>query len=115
MSREQSYLNILGACTLMQRHIAIILDAKASEAEKTRNWLCRHVLASSYHEDKSQLTESNKFHEQIVEMIEGITKVESGLAAHLKIFFSEEEVSSGLDGLTDFFGDSGSNDVNDVQ
>lgn len=111
MSREQSYLDILAASTLMQQHIAIILDAKASEAEKSRNWLCRHILETAYSEDKSQLTESKKFHEQIVEVIEGITKVELGLAAHLKIFFSDDDDSSTLDGMSDLFGSSQSYDA----
>lgn len=102
MNRDEAFLKVLKATAKIQRHVAIILEAKATEAEKARNWLCRHVLESSYSVDTDQLEESNKFHDQIVEAIEGITKVELGLAANLKAILNQDDESEGLDGFSDF-------------
>lgn len=111
MSRDDSYINILRATARMQYHIATILEAKADEAEKSRNWICRHVSASSFSNDEDQLKQPIQFHEQIVEAIDGITKVESGLAANLKVLLNQEDDtdlnSSGFGDLFNLGDDNG--------
>lgn len=103
MSRDDAYLKILSATADIQQYVAGILQAKAAEARKTRNWLCHHVHRSSFEDQHGdQFEESYKFHEQIVEAIDGITKVEEGLAANLKVLLGQEEESAGgMNSLSD--------------
>lgn len=43
MSREQSFMNVLDAAAKVQWNVAMILEAKAVEVEKARNWIINHV------------------------------------------------------------------------
>jgi len=106
MSREQAYLHILDAASKVQWNVAMILEAKALEAEKVRNWILNHVYHNSFDEDEKQLSEPLDIHKQIVEVLEGLTKLQNGLYSNLKTVLipAEEEGDKGgsLDGL---FGD----------
>lgn len=103
MSREHTYLRILAVNAAIQQHLAVILEAKAMEMRKAGEWTNRHVNAAQFADHDSQLKASLKVHEQLIEVIEGVTKVESGLAKNLKILLSSgsnedgEESSSSSD------------------
>lgn len=43
MSREQAMIHMLDAASKMQRNVSMILEAKAVEAEKVRNWALNHL------------------------------------------------------------------------
>ncbi|GIO87230.1 hypothetical protein J25TS5_41620 [Paenibacillus faecis] len=113
MSREQAYLQILDAASKIQWNVAMILEAKAVEAEKVRNWIVNHVHAHSFETHEKQLSDPLDVHEQLVEVIEGLTKLQNGLCSNLKtVLPPEEEESGGDDG--DFGGlFSGSLDLED--
>lgn len=112
MSREESYLKVFEATALIQQHISVILQAKAAEARKTRNWLCHHMVEVAYSSQSDQQEEPYKFHDNIIETIDAITKVELGLAANLKILFNQDEESSdGGDSLSDGFDASSFSDL----
>lgn len=98
MSKEQSYLRIIAANASIQKHIAVILEAKAKELEKSRIWTCSHLHPQQYEDHKDLLEEPLKVHEQMIEIIEGITKVENGLAKNLSILLEEEEDNEGMFG-----------------
>lgn len=99
MSREQSYLSMLDAAAKIQWNVAMILEAKAVEAEKVRNWILNHALDSSFEDHEKQLSDPLDVHEQLVEVIEGLTKLQNGLSSNLKSLLPEEEKSlSGEDG-----------------
>ncbi|AZS17116.1 restriction endonuclease subunit S [Paenibacillus motobuensis] len=106
MSREQAYLHILDAASKVQWNVAMILEAKALEAEKVRNWVLNQVHHASFDEDEKRLSEPLDIHEQVVEVLEGLTKLQNGLCSNLKTVLAsaeEEEVKGGsLGGL---FGD----------
>ena len=111
MSREESFLRILGASAQIQFHLSVILEAKAKELEKSRNWACAHLLSHTYETHKTQLEEPLKLHEQLVEVLDGITKVENGMAKSLGLVLGDDgsdSMGSGgfsLDGLFDKDGD----------
>lgn len=84
MTREEAFHSILEACARFQSHIADILEAKAVEAVKAKNWVCHHVFADSFEDHEGQLSFSTEIHENIIEVIEGLTKMEAGLASNLK-------------------------------
>lgn len=91
MSRENAYLKMLGASANMQWNMAIILEAKALEAEKARNWICGHMSSDAFDEDEMQLRQSVQVHDQIVEIIEGITKYNQGIVAMLRAVLETDE------------------------
>lgn len=102
MSREQAYLHILDANSKIQWNVAMILEAKAIEAEKARNWILNHIHQGSFETHEKQLSESMDVHEQLIEVVEGLTKLQNGLCSNLKSLIVSEE--SGSDGDSDFGG-----------
>ncbi|MEK3789029.1 MULTISPECIES: hypothetical protein [Paenibacillus] len=102
MSREQAMMHMLDAAAKLQRNVALILEAKALEAEKARNWTINHVMAHTFETHEDQLQKPLEIHEQMVEMLEGLTRLQTGLCSNLKAVL-EEESADGLDGM---FGDS---------
>ncbi|MNI72469.1 hypothetical protein D3C73_1284130 [compost metagenome] len=56
-----------------------------------------HPRAFDTHED--QLKESLAMHEAIVELVEGLTKLENGLCSNLKAMLDTGEEDGGDDGL----------------
>lgn len=91
MGRDNAYLSMLSASASMQYNMAIILEAKALEAEKARNWICGHLSAEDFDADEQQLRVSIQIHDQIVEVIEGITKYNQGLVAMLRAMQEVED------------------------
>ncbi|WP_188541609.1 restriction endonuclease subunit S [Paenibacillus segetis] len=104
MSREQAYLNMLGAAAQIQWNVAMILEAKAVEAEKVRNWILNHVHEDCYEDHEKQLTNPLEIHEQLVEVLEGLTKLQNGLCSNLKTLLPSEEESSGGGAMGGLFG-----------
>ncbi|KQO17991.1 hypothetical protein [Paenibacillus sp. Leaf72] len=100
MDREQAYMRMLGATANMQWNVALILEAKAEEAEKARNWICNHVHTGTFPGDRTQLKQTLVVHDQMVETIEGITKMSQGIVSVLKAVLQKdggEDDSSGSD------------------
>ncbi|BFH60954.1 restriction endonuclease subunit S [Paenibacillus azoreducens] len=103
MSREQAFLHMLDAASKMQWSIAMILEAKAVEAEKVRNWAINHLTVDAFQTHNEQLKEPLQIHEQIIELLEGLTKLENGLCSNLKAVLVQEE-SGGLSEDDGMFG-----------
>lgn len=108
MKRGDTLLDMLESSALMQEHISVILEAKALEAEQRRAWVCGHMRESCYPGCEEFHKNALELHENIVEVIAGITRMEQGLAKNLGILIQKEE-SEGTGGssLADLFGDSG--------
>lgn len=84
MSREAAYVRMLDAAAKLQGNIAIILEAKAVEAEKVRAWLCNHMSPDAYGEQLDQLKDALGVHDQMIEVIEGLTKLNQGMSNVLR-------------------------------
>ncbi|WP_019638567.1 hypothetical protein [Paenibacillus fonticola] len=109
MSRELSLLNVLDAAAKVQWNVAMILEAKAVEAEKVRNWMLNHVQGGSFESHEKMLSEPLDIHEQLVEVIDGLTKLQNGLCSNLKAMLVSKEEASGSedeDGFGGMFGGS---------
>lgn len=107
MERTDSYLSFLDATAKIQFNVALILEAKALHAEKSRNWICNHLSTAAYESNAEHVKQSVDIHEQLIAVIDGITKMEVAFAKNLGVLIAEEEVSSGLGaegGLGDLFG-----------
>ncbi|SDW81886.1 hypothetical protein SAMN05518855_1005233 [Paenibacillus sp. CF384] len=84
MSRETAYIRMLDASAKLQWNVAMILEAKAVEAEKVRAWLCNHITPDSFTEQQDQWKSSMMVHDQLVEVIDGLAKLNHGMTNVLK-------------------------------
>ena len=94
MNRNEAFVDIVAAMSNIQGHIAFILEAQALEAEKSRNWFCEYIHADAYTDHKLQLKQALKVHSQLIEVIDGIVKVENGISRNLKILLNKNEDST---------------------
>ncbi|MDO3676022.1 hypothetical protein [Paenibacillus ehimensis] len=91
MSRIESYHRMLQAASQFQYNIALILEAKALEASRSCQWICGHLNAAHFEDHGDQLKKSLEVHDQMIEVIEGMTKMELALAKHLQILLGGSE------------------------
>ncbi|GGG51653.1 restriction endonuclease subunit S [Paenibacillus radicis (ex Gao et al. 2016)] len=105
MDREQAYMRMLGATANMQWNVAIMLEAKAEEAEKARNWICNHITADSFNGDHLQLKQSILMHDQIIEVLDGVNKMSQGIVSILRAVLPQD---SNDDDSMDYGGYGGS-------
>lgn len=91
MDRDQAYMRMLGSTASMQWNLAIILEAKAEEAEKVRNWICNHITSDSFNGDLYQLKQSMQMHEQIIEVLDGVNKMNQGLVSVLRAVLMKDQ------------------------
>ncbi|MBJ6363817.1 restriction endonuclease subunit S [Paenibacillus sp. GCM10012307] len=106
MSREQSFMRVLDASAKLQWNVAMILEAKAVESEKVRNWLCNHMTSQAFTSQQEQLKGSMDVHDQLIEVIEGLTKLGQGMSSVLKVVLQQDSESGG-DGVDGMFGSGG--------
>lgn len=88
VSKEDSLMRMLEAAVAIQRETSLILEGKAVEAEKVRQWVL------SQDPSASGLKDSLVIHEQIVEQIEGLTRIGAGLCRNLRAALGSEEQSA---------------------
>jgi len=113
--REQAYLNMLDAAAKIQWNVTMILEAKAVEAEKVRNWALNHLSEQAFTSHTELLKESLGIHDSLVDVLDGLTKLENGLAHNLKVVLNRE-ADSGMGGFGEggWFGDQfGTGDTDD--
>ena len=89
MNRKEAYLRMLGSTVDIQQSIAVMLEAKAAEAEKMRSWFCNHQ--HSKNSQQIQLSQSMQIHEQVIQLIDGITKVNLGMVSIMKVVLQGDE------------------------
>ncbi|WP_169085341.1 restriction endonuclease subunit S [Paenibacillus sp. PL91] len=94
MNREHAYLRMLSSTASIQKNIAIMLEAKALEAEKTRSWICNHLHSDNFNSQQAQLDQSLQMHDQVIEAIDGIAKVNHGIVSIMKAVLQQEEEES---------------------
>lgn len=97
MERDPHYLGILEATAIMQDNIALILEAKAVEAEKAKNWICYHLFQTSFPDFEMQLKTPLEIHEKVIEVLAGLVRMEQALAANLKAMVGDSGEESGGD------------------
>ena len=97
MDRSDLYLRIVDAFARYQGNIAFILEAKAAEAEKSRNWVCEYLQEGAFHDQKERFKQSYAVHERIIEIIDGVVKMENGFARNLKLLLGQNEESNDAD------------------
>lgn len=104
MSRERTFLRMLDATSKIQCDISLILEAKAIEAEKIRNWTLNHFNSDAFKSHDKQLHESQLISDQIVELIKGLTKLEHGICNNLKVVLGGGQLGEDSGDMNGFFG-----------
>jgi len=100
LTNRQAFTRILAANANIQHHLAIILEAQAREMVKVGAWTHAQVRSSTYELHEAQFKDALRIHERMVEVIDGITKVETGLARHMKMaLHTDSDGESSSDGL----------------
>ncbi|WP_391574648.1 restriction endonuclease subunit S [Cohnella sp.] len=102
MNREEAYHLTLDAIAKMQWNVAMILEAKAAEAEKVRNWLCTHITNDTYEAHNDQLSTCIQWNEQNIEVLDGLTKLCNGLSRNMKAILNPDTEES--EGMNSMFG-----------
>jgi len=87
---------MLDSMAKIQLQVAQILEVKAMEAEKSRNWICSHISDASFMQYGEQLKKALEVHDQMLEVIEGMTKLENALARNLDIVLNKGETDVAL-------------------
>ena len=106
MGRPEAYVHMIDAFARYQGNIAQILEAKAAEAEKSRNWICEYLYEGGFSDHKEQLKQACGVHERLIEVIDGIVKMENGFARNMKLLLGQNEDSTDDTGSsTGLFGD----------
>jgi hypothetical protein len=85
MEREEAFVATLNAIAKIQRNVALMLGAKATEAEKVRAWLLHHLKDGVIPSHEDRLAVCLQIHEQQIEVIDGLTKLCGGLSRNMKI------------------------------
>ena len=90
MNRDGAYLRMLDASAKMQWNVAMILEAKAVEAEKACCWFVNHVSPDAFADHHGQLKETTQAHGHVIEALEGLTKLGQGLTRVLKAALGQD-------------------------
>ena len=106
MSRTDSYHKMLQATAQIQMNIALILEAKALEAVRSHQWICKHLNSSHFDEHSGHVKKNVEIHEQLLEVIDGITKMEQAMAKNLTVLLSKNEDSDDGSSGSDFGADA---------
>jgi len=91
-AKSKACMRMLAAAASMQWCVADMLEAKADEMETLRDWLLDTVRDANMDDCNSFVTQSCDYHSQLIEMIQGITKMEYGLAKHVELMLVEEQI-----------------------
>jgi len=103
--RIQDYESILESAGQMQASIAKLLSAKAGEARLNQSWISVQLRPGEYAGPGDVHSVALEMHDQMIEILDGITKLEIGLARGLKALLNREEESPS--GMGDMFGTGG--------
>lgn len=103
MKVDDAYLQVLDSSAKLQLNMAAILEAKAVEAEKVRNWMCNHVDCNAFPNQSDLVKETMQVHEQLIEVIDGLSKVSQGISSVLKVVL-RSGAESEKDGMGGMFG-----------
>jgi len=91
-AKSKSCLNILASAASMQWSVADMLESKAIEMETLRDWVLHTVRSENMGDRDAYVMHCCNFHAQLIDLIHGITKMETGLAKNMELILVEEEV-----------------------
>lgn len=100
-SNGNPQLMIVKAAADIQQNISIMLEAKAAEAEKLRSWICNHIHTHTFEENEMKLQQSMSMHQQVIAMLDGITRMNQGIVAIMNAAMPSSDDMAGESDHTD--------------
>lgn len=96
LDRTDLYMQMLDATAKLQYEISLMLEARVVEATKSQNWICQHINGANLegHEHKMKVT--GEIHESVIDLIDGLTKLENALNHQMKALLGKNHSSSAL-------------------
>lgn len=100
MKKEQACERIMDSAALIQASIAKLLTAKAGEAKLAQGWIAVQIRPEDCEGPEEVHQTAMEMHDQMIEILEGITKMEIAIARQLRLLLEpDEEEASSYDGL----------------
>lgn len=98
MDRNDLYMQMLDATAKLQGEITLMLEARVVEATKSQNWICEHINGMNVEGHDLQMKVTGEIHESVIDLIDGLTKLENALNRQLKAVLGPNQSASG-DGM----------------
>ncbi|MFE5320260.1 hypothetical protein ACFQ88_16245 [Paenibacillus sp. NPDC056579] len=95
MSRTSSYHKLLVSAVSFQKNVYLILEAKSFETTRACRWICNHLAAEHLGDHNDQVKKCLEIHEQLIEVIDGLTKMEQALTKNLQAILDDGEADNG--------------------
>lgn len=98
MNRDDYLFHILRSMVKFQHNVALILEAKADESEKARNWVLGHHSSAYYDNHSEQVKHPLDYHVHLLDVIDGLTKLEHALTKNLQTLLGPGDEPMGIVG-----------------
>ena len=96
MDRTDLYMQMLDATAMLQYEISLMLEARVIEATKSQNWICQHMNGANLEGHDHKMKVTGEVHESVIELIDGLTKLENALNRQMKALLGKNDSSSAL-------------------
>lgn len=94
MSRTNSYHKLLVSAASFQKNVSLILEAKSFETTSACRWICNHLGAEHLGDHNDQVKKCLEIHEQLIDVIDGLTKMEQALTKNLHAILGDDEADN---------------------
>ncbi|OCT14004.1 hypothetical protein A8709_00235 [Paenibacillus pectinilyticus] len=96
MDRTDLYMQMLDATAKLQDEITHMLEARVIDATKYQNWICQHVNAMNVEGHELQMKVTGEIHDSVIDLIDGLTKLENALNHQMKALLGGKESGTGF-------------------
>jgi hypothetical protein len=96
LDRTDLYMQMLDATAKLQYEISLMLEARVVEASKSQNWICQHINTTNLEGHDHKMKVTGQIHESVIELIDGLTKMENALNRQMKALLGKHPSGSGL-------------------
>ncbi|CAH1229925.1 hypothetical protein PAECIP111891_06575 [Paenibacillus allorhizoplanae] len=96
LDRTDLYMQMLDATAKLQYEISLMLEARVVEASKSQNWICQHINTTNLEGHDHKMKVTGQIHESVIELIDGLTKMENALNRQMKALIGKHPSGSAL-------------------
>ncbi|MDR6553934.1 restriction endonuclease subunit S [Paenibacillus qinlingensis] len=96
MDRTELYMQMLEATAKLQYEISLMLEARVVEASKSQHWICQHINAANLEGHDHKMNVTGEINESVIDLIDGITKLENALNHQMKAMLGKHPSGSAL-------------------
>ncbi|CAN7324687.1 hypothetical protein LJR153_001805 [Paenibacillus sp. LjRoot153] len=96
LDRTDLYMQMLDATGKLQSEISLMLEARVVEASKSQNWICQHINTTNLEGHDHKMKVTGQIHESVIELIDGLTKMENALNRQMKALLGKQSSGSAI-------------------